>query len=205
VAHSALYLFLRARPVPAKLRVTTTAGEVREVPVPNGTRWGALERTVEALDPANVEALGPDGAVLRATTVEALDEPETEERADELELPEGGDVASQVSRLSIVWSKLMAEAYRHANETAFTKLVELFNAVVKRGETQDRLIASLERLVNRQYEQQFAQLEEDGGAPRGVGGIAPDLLGEMLQRMFATYTSQQKHTNGATPPKGGEA
>lgn len=145
-------------------------------------KWAAVATSVEALDPDTIEALNDKGKLVRAVKVDQLDE----STDDETSTPEAKQEAKRAERetaLITTFANLLAEAYKHSTTVAFGKMVELFEAVAKRGESLEKSLAATERLLRRAYDEGAGNKEGDEGEP------------SLLQTMFQAWAAGQK--NGA--------
>ena len=130
--------FLLQLPKPALVRVT---GDGEPQTLKPGRSYAKLADTIVALSPDLVECLDKDGAVLRATK---LDAPEAR-RSDAADVPEGLKADPQALMLTHL-ANLIHRAYEHSSEIAFSKLVEL---VDKMNDRADGIEARLERTESR--------------------------------------------------------
>jgi hypothetical protein len=135
---NALRSFLVASPRPAKILVTSGDGEQQEVLPPKGVggvTWAGVARTIETLDPASVECFDAEDKLIRAQRFDA-------QVKDGPELPAVLARDAESARVAL-FAQHIAAAYRFSVETAFTKMVEMFERSDAR---QERLEARLERV-----------------------------------------------------------
>jgi hypothetical protein len=135
---NALRSFLVASPRPAKILVTSGDGEQQEVLPPKGVggvTWAGVARTIETLDPASVECFDAEDKLIRAQRFDA-------QVKDGPELPAVLARDAESARVALFASHIAA-AYKFSVETAFTKMVEMFERSDAR---QERLEARLERV-----------------------------------------------------------
>jgi hypothetical protein len=184
-------------PKPHSLRITS-GDDVHALEI--GTKkWTAVATSVEALDPDKVEALDSDGKLLRAIKAEQLDESTTVDEDTTSPTAVAKSDARQLERemaMLVKFGELLADAYKHSTSVAFGKMVELFDATSRRGESLEKSLASTEKLLRRAYEE---------GASGG-GDKEPSLLESMLtafangQAQHAlegtVATATKKPTNG---------
>lgn len=177
--------WLLMQPRPHAVRVSS-GDEVHEIEV--GTmKWAAIATSIDALDPDKIEALDANGKLIRAVKSDQLDESSDEDPVT----PEAKQEQKRADRevqLITTFATLIAEAYKHSTTTAFGKMVELFDAVAKRGESLERSLASTEKLLRRAY---------DEAATIGEGDAEPSLL----QSMVNAYLAGQAQNAGAAEVK----
>jgi hypothetical protein len=172
--------WLLQQPKPHSLRVTS--GEDIQVLEFGTQKFVQVAASIEALDPEKIEALDANGKLLRAIKAEQFETPVEEEEDD----GSSGAAASksqgkQLEREMVMLSKfgeLLAAAYQHSTNVAFTKMVELFEAVAKRGESLEKSLAATERLLRRAYEEGAGNKEE--GEP------------SLLETMMSTFAAGQR-------------
>lgn len=176
--------WLLKQPRPVSLRLTV-GDEVSSMPI-GAESWASIAASVEAMDPDLVECLDAQGHLLRATRGsddQALD-PEVTTRQPVL------PAMIDVNTLQLV-AKLLAEAYKHSTETAFARLADLFAASNKRSENLEKSLATAERMLRKQFEDQLAN------APAEEGG---GLVAQMLSQFASGQASAAAGTT--TPPNG---
>lgn len=120
--------WLLTQPRPASVKVT--CGQESRVVACAGP-WARVADTLAALEADTLEALDAQGNLLRATRADA--EPEGVLTSDSLALD------AETRRFEI-FTAHVAAAYQFANETAFARLADLFDAMVRRSESQERVI-----------------------------------------------------------------
>jgi hypothetical protein len=89
-----------------------------------------------------------------------------------------------------LFAKLLAEAYKHANEVAFGKMVELFVVSNKRAENLEKSLASTDRILRKQFEEALEREPSEGSVL------------EQMVAQFAAGAGQKTQTNGAPKPNG---
>lgn len=168
-------------PKPHSVRVTS--GDDTHALEIGTQKWAQVAISVDALDPDKIEALDPNGKLLRCIKPDQLSEPSDEEEEGTTSAVAKTN-AKQLEREMAMLSKfgeLLADAYKHSTTVAFTKMVELFDATSRRGESLEKSLASTEKLLRRAYEE---------GAAAGDKG-EPSLLESMLT---AFANGQAQHT-----------
>jgi hypothetical protein len=163
-------------------------------------RWVEIAHSVCSLQPVKVEAFDAKKNLLRAVR------PDEIENDDRPPLNTSLEQDPENARL-ITFAKLIAEAYKDSREftaVAFDKLGELFQAVVRKSDSQEKTISALDRLV------QKLMLEKVASGVEGAGGDDGPLTFEsLLQGMIQgkLQAEAEKHAaavvNGA--PNGAPA
>ncbi len=171
--------WLLQQPRAASLRVTC-GKEKSDVSVA-GQSWAKLAATVEAMQADQIQALDAGGNVLRAVRPADVDEPDDDAKpAAAVVSPPAQAYDPETVRFELV-AKLVAEAYRHSTEIAFTKMVDIVNAMGRRSESLERSLASAERVLRRQAEDLFDEAQTKA-AEAGEGG---DLAKQMVNGFLA--------------------
>jgi len=179
--------WLMQAPKPHALRITCE-GEISLIEVGN-TAWVALGKTIAAKSPELIEALDEKGVLIRAVRpAEEEDDASSSTRATAAATTRDPETI----RFEL-FAKLLAEAYKHANEVAFGKMVELFVVSNKRAENLEKSLASTDRILRKQFEDALEREPTEGS---------------MLEQMLGTFAAGQaqaaaKKTNGA--PTNGKA
>jgi hypothetical protein len=193
----ALRVWLMSR-APALVLVTADgATEKHRIEVANGTKWIQLARTICTLHPVLVETFDAKGNLLGALRPTELDD-EEEEESDGAELV----VSDPESQRLVIFARLLAEAYANSKaftEMAFDKLGELFTAVSRRSESQEKTITALDRMVQKLVLEKVASgTGGDGEEPLTLNS----LLQGFLQGKMQAEAEAAHGANGA--PKGGD-
>lgn len=151
-------LWLIEKPRPYSLRLTDSNGETSLVNVGSQT-FIRLAGTVCAMNPTLIEALDERGSVIRATRGE-----EGDELSADATLPRTAPNAAPAALVDVTTmqlvAKLLADAHKHATETAFERLANLFEMVTKRTESLERALQTSERMRLQQAESVLAAREE---------------------------------------------
>jgi hypothetical protein len=178
--------WLMGAPKPEQLRITCN-GEVSTMAIGN-TPWIALGKTLSAKDPELVEALDEKGVLLRAL------KPGEEEDAPEAASAKAAPSTDPETRRFELFARLLADAYKHSNEVAFGKMVELFVVSNKRAENLEKSLASTERILRKQFEDALEQAPQEGS-----------LIEQMAASFMAGKGNMPPPTNGAAKPPNGKA
>lgn len=160
--------WLLTQPRPASVKVTI--GQDSRVVACSGP-WARVADTIAALEADTLEALDAQGNLLRAARADAEAEDNTT-----------ASLATDAeTRRFEIFTSHVAAAYQFANETAFARLADLFDAMVRRSESQERVI------------DQFREQAAAAGVSEG------DLLAMMMQQFM---TGGAKAAAGGAKPNG---
>lgn len=189
--------FLLQLPKPHNVRVT---GDGEPQTLKPGRSYAKLADTIAALGPDLIELLDKDGAVIRATRLEAEDA----KRSDAAAVPEALK-ADPTALMLTHFANLVHRAYEHSTEIAFTKMVEL---VDKMNDRSDGIEQRLERAESRnrallqdQVDAEFDRAEQvAAGAATGDEGD----LGQQLVGSFLSGAMNGKIPAGAKSPANGK-
>jgi hypothetical protein len=175
--------WLMMQPKPHALRITCE-GDVSLLEVGN-TAWVALGKTIAAKSPDLIEALDEKGVLIRAVR------PAEEEDDTRSSSSSSASVTRDPETIRFeLFAKLLAEAYKHANEVAFGKMVELFVVSNKRAENLEKSLASTDRILRKQFEEALEREPSEGSVL------------EQMVAQFAAGAGQKTQTNGAPKPNG---
>jgi hypothetical protein len=164
--------FLMRHPRPIAIRVERQdGGEPRTVQVDPRVPWVQLAGYIAELGPTFVECLDAEGKVLRGADFDDLDHggPGETERP-----PASTPVAAQLkvpadpqSAQLVLFAQLLADAYRHTTDVAFDRMIDLFEAVNRRGENTEKSLDQANKLLARiaQDRAELAAMSADGSAP----------------------------------------
>jgi hypothetical protein len=182
------------KPRPTVLRVTV--GKKVDVVHCAGQTWATLGRTVEAMQPDLIEALNDEGHLLRA--LRPADFGDDEEAKPETDLtPPASAYDPETVRFTLV-ANLLADAYKHANETAFDKLVAIADVGARRAEALEKTMATYDRMRRGELEDRIAQYEEQltaaGGDQVTLAQLAQSFLGgQQVQKPTPPTTNGKGH------------
>lgn len=189
-------------PRPASVRVTSVSGEVSDVHI-EGTRprWANYAETICQLNPVKLTALGEDESVIRI------------EEIDGASVTKGTGDGAQVARIThpdpvaaqqMLTAQLIADAYKHATDVAFSKLVELTDRILTRMDQMEERIQRTESAYHAELrarmKMEFEGREEDTG-----------LFGEIAKEWAGAYRNgkeenAQEGSNGQSEsPSNGKA
>jgi len=191
--------WLMKHPRPASLRLSSN-GESRILAVPAKVVWQELATSVAALAPELIEALDSNGTILRLVQPSAA----TEDDYD----PEPPRTAAVVTKDPTVanlhaMAEIIAGAYRHSTEVAFTRMVDLFEAVNRRSESLERSLDMTHNMLRKAYEAQAEAIVEAAANEATPAGGDP--MAAMMQAFVGGAMGakpqprpQPTATNGAT-------
>jgi hypothetical protein len=169
--------WLLQQPRPAILRLTSGDGEPQELRL--GRSFAKTAETIEALDPTLIEALDSEGRLLRATNLREAEVQSGGRAVVPSELA-GDPAAAMLTH----FANLLATAYQHSTDVAFTKMVEL---VERMGDRADSIEARLERAeadyrktVRDQIREALERAEEKANDPDGDGSLLTQMAGAFL-------------------------
>lgn len=157
--------WLLQAPKPDAIRTTTADGEVQELAITKTGSWMGLAETLEALRPELVEALDAKGTLLRALRPLEHEPRQEASRSSAAAVRAPAPVAAdpETVRFQIV-AQIVAEAYRHATDVAFERLVSLFEAVNRRSESLEHSLEATHKMLKRAWEEQVEAQAEAASA-----------------------------------------
>ncbi len=185
------------QPRPHLVRVTSIDGSMHEVAC-GQTPWTRVVETLAALQPELLQAMTADGKLLRAIRPADHSEDWTAESGDPK--PSGARVEHipivaadpETQRFALV-AQLLANAYKHANEIAFNRLVQLVDSQNQRSNDVEKARETLYKAHVKQLED---QIRAAGQEPQGEG----ELLGAMLSQFMGGMQMQQPPPPPPPPP-----
>ncbi len=191
--------WLLCTPRPHSVRIVDVEKKEHNFVVTEGITWRAAAESILALQPEQLEALGPKGEFLRAIRPREVED--DEEEAIEV-------VTDSETQRFVVVAKLLGDAYRHSTSTAFDKMTSMFDAVNRRAETLEKSLETMERMMRKQWEAQIladAQ-EASGGAggPITMEGLIAAFMQGQAQKAADAATKTVANGASTTAPKEGE-
>lgn len=193
--------WLMQAPKPAIVRVTTDDDQQHDLacgPQAN-VGWKKLAATIVAYEWHRLEALDPDMKLIRATNnVDTDDEDEDEDRTSRTVRPPMAPPPPNADPETLrfhLFANLIAEAYRHATETAFDRLTDLIQSMNDRAIAGDQQRETFFRAQIRGLE---AQIRALGKEPVDTGN--GDLIGSIVSAIAGGMGAAQ-HANGASNGK----
>jgi len=205
--------WLLQAPKPDALRVTCADEQIHDLQVAKNVSWRQLAETVAALRPELIEALGEKGVILRAVRpAEQPDEAASSKARAAAPLPTGPQ-DPETARFYVV-ANIVAEAYRHATDVAFERLVSLFEAVNRRSESLEHSLESTHKMLKRALEDQN-EAEREAALARAeaendplnavVGAFAQSVAaGQAAKTAVGKVAAAVKKPNGATGAPNGK-
>lgn len=191
--------FLLQLPKPHSVRVS---GDGEPQTLKPGKSYAKLADTIAALGVDLIELLDKDGAVIRATRLEAEDS----RRSDAAVVPEALKANPEALMLTL-FANLVHRAYEHSTEIAFTKMVEL---VDKMNDRSDGIEQRLERAESRnraflqdQVDAEFERAEQV--AAQAATGEEGDLGQQLVGSFLSGAMNGKSVPAGAKPVANGKA
>lgn len=205
--------WLLIQPRPSMLRITSN-GNVSALEIAPGQSWIAVATSVEALEPDLVEAFAGD-KLLRAVRPNDQEAPPDDDAGSSSSPsygppPAPSSVLTHDASVALLdrFAHHIAEAYRHATDVSFDRLVSMFDAVNQRSEAAERARDAIQRAQIKALEN---QIEATGAEPVStdpltelVGAFMGGLGGLGSTAPAATTTTPAApngHSNGAPKAK----
>ncbi len=196
---NALRSFLVSSPRPAKILITSGDGVQQEVLPPKGVggvTWAGVARSIETLDPAIVELFDADEKLIRAQRFDAATS-----STPEGVLPDILKRDAESARLAL-FAQLLAGAYKFSVETAFQKMVDIFERLDQRQERVERRLEHAEGQYRKLMQDRVDEaMEEAEEVAKAADENKADPLGAIVQS-FVGGASQGRAQ--ATPPVNGK-
>jgi hypothetical protein len=176
-----------ARYKPTTLRVATPGGE-REISCAG--KWSESAKTALAMQATKLEALDSKGKVIAYAELEAIEDEEMATRA-----PAVVPTTALQSDLLVV-SQLLANAYRHSTDVAFTQMCEIMRIAFQRL---DKVETVLQRTTLARLNQRVSSGRKDEDE-ESDGINLETILGTIIQgKIAASVGHQAPVANGAAP------
>jgi len=187
--------FLVAAPRPTKILITSGDGEKQEVSPPKGlggVTWAMVARSIETLDPAVIELFDHENTLLRAQRFDAA-------LKDNGALPDILARDAESARIAM-FAKHIADAYRFSVETAFQKMVDIFERLDARQERVERRLEHAENSYRRMMQEQVDEaLDEAEQAQKAAEEQKADPAAALMQTFMGGVA---QGASGAPPPNG---
>lgn len=204
----AIRSWLLPNPRPTTLRLTTSKG-TEETILCSGQPWAHIAQTVVAMDTVSIHALDAEGRTIRAAKVSDIlaelndDEPASSSTTGEATANNGPLVVPSSFERGMLalfdrCADRIAEAYRHATDVAFDRLVDVVNLQSQANVSMQRemMQARVEsrKLEREMFDQAWEQAEANGD-------------GDMFKQFFSAYLQGQtsKFANQVMTPSAGKA
>lgn len=191
--------FLLGAPKPERLRLTCADEEAHDIEVPRNVSWKKFAESIAALRPELIEAYDGEGKILRAVRPNEVEAAEPAAAAPSSSTATSSSSSRTASAnpdpiLAVLdrFGVLLADAYRHANEVAFNRMVDLFEAVNRRSEALEKSLDSTHKLLRRAWQD---ELEAQTAAAEANAQAAGDPLGQVVSAFV------QGQVAGAAAPK----
>lgn len=192
-----LRAWMLLQPRPAYLQITAGDQSTHKLEITNGMHWISAAESCLALKPELIECHAIDGKLLRALRPAEIDKEAEEEDGESIE------VTDPESQRVVIFSRLIAEAYKHSTEIAFAKMVEVFEISVRRQESLENSLEMAQKLLTKVAAEQISQ-QVDGAAAGGGGTVLEQIVAAFLQGQGAGAAQKSNAVNGAKPTPEGE-
>lgn len=173
--------FLMRHPRPIAVRVERQdGGEPRTVQVDPRVPWVQLASYIAELGPTFVECLDAEGKVLRGCDFDDVTTAQTDTDRPPASTPVAAALkipSDPQSAQLVLFAQLLADAYRHTTDVAFDRMIDLFEAVNRRGENTEKSLDQAHKLLTRLAADRAEQYagSADGSAPGEL------TMGDMMQ------------------------
>jgi len=196
--------WLLQAPKPDAVRTTTADGEVQELAITKTGSWMGLAETLQALRPDLIEALDAKGVILRALRPLEHEPAQEASRSSAAARAAAPLLAAdpETVRFQIV-ANIVAEAYRHATDVAFERLVSLFEAVNRRSESLEHSLESTHKMLKRAWEDQV-EAQADAASARVEAEADPlnAMVGAFVQGQAAAKAAEAAATQASAAVNG---
>jgi hypothetical protein len=189
--------FLVRQPKPRLIRLTT-GDKVDEIKPTHGRSMAKLADTIGAVMPELIELYDGQGNLLRAMRPEL----ESDSTSDPVPTPAPLREDTETARLQL-FATLLAKAYEHTTNVAFTKMVELMQSFERRTEALEERLERTEgayrRVMHEQLRDAFDQADAIAADGMNNTGEGEELVSTFLQgvaRGIAEEKAKPKATNG---------
>ena len=199
--------FLLGSPKPERLRLTCADDEVHDLEVPRNLSWKKFAESVAALRPELIEAFDGAGKILRAVRPNEVTEEAPAAGSSSSSSSSSASSSSSSTRDPMLatldrFGTLLADAYRHSTETAFNRMVDLFEAVNRRSESLEKSLEATHKLLRRAWaDEQEAQI----AAAEAVAATNADPLGQIVGAFVQGQVAGAAKPNGAHSAPNGKA
>lgn len=187
--------FLLQSPKPAAVRVSREDGGEPQVLRPRN--YAKTADTIAALLPDLVEVLDKDGNVVRAMRPEGVESNPSDDGGIPKAL-EGDPLAAAF----MMYGRLLAKAYEHSTEVAFSKMVELADRMNERSDSIEKRLerseASYRQVQQDRIDDAFDRVDEE--AQRATAE-AQDPLGTSITQAFIGGMMQESQKPAAEQPQ----
>jgi len=180
-----LRAWLLLQPRPTKVVVVDANADRHELEIKTGATWKSVAESLIAMAPDKLEAY--DGAKLVRAKIAAELAGDADEEEDELV------VADPESQRLIVFARLIAEAYQHANHEAFETLARIADSQAARAQALEGALRSTEQVMMKNFEDAVVARAR----AEGIDGQDGDMLGTLVRGMVKTAVDKDaKPSNG---------
>ena len=174
--------FLLQSPKPAAVRVSREDGGEPQTLTPRN--YAKCAESIAALLPDLVECLDSKGGLIRAMRADGVEA----NPSDDVELPKAL-ATDPLAAAFMMYGRMLAKAYEHSTEVAFTKMVELADRMNERSDSIERRLERTEGAYRQVQQDRIDDAFErvDEAAEKATEGdplqstIMQSFLGGMMQ------------------------
>jgi hypothetical protein len=171
--------WLMIHPRPTRVVVIDMNGVSSTIEHRKTMTYKALAESIAALEPETLQAWEREN-LIRVKKVTDAEEPEEEQEAEVTQ------VQDPESQRLIVFARLLAEGYRHANETAFKTLSDICQSMTERTQALEGALRSTEQIMMRQFQEAVVARAQAEAAGEGDN---TDVLGAMVTGLVHKATA----------------
>ena len=200
--------FLLQSPKPAKVRVSREDGGEPQTLTPRS--YAKCAETIAALMPDLIECLDSKDTLLRALRPDGVEA----NPSDDVGLPKSLE-AEPLAAAFMMYGRMLAKAYEHSTEVAFSKMVELADRMNERSDSIERRLERSESQYRKVQEERIDDAYErvDEAAEKAAEGnplqttIAQAFMGGLMQQQAPPAKPEPRpparaRTNGHSNGKG---
>jgi hypothetical protein len=195
--------YLLKAPKPSLVRLTVR-GVVQEIKIGRGAVMSRIADTIEAVAPDVLECFDEGGTLLRAMRPDA----DTELGSAQPKPPTAINADPETLRLNH-FASLLAKAYEHSTQVAFSKLVELAERMEARMESVETRLERTETAYRRTLHQQLLDARDEALDAAERAGEDSEGGEDMAKQMFGAFLqgkmqgAARKKAAATSPPPNG--
>ncbi len=186
--------WLLQQPKPAKIRLTDSESEVKELECRKKPMIRIAD-SIAAINPDLIEALSESGELLRALRPNVENDPSTAPP-----IPAALSNDPQTALLSH-FANLIHRAYEHSTEVAFVKMIELVERLDQRSDAIERRLERTESAYRREQSERIDDLWERAEEVAAGGGSKEQILNTLIGSVFQGAQHRQAQAAAATEAK----
>ena len=187
-----LRAWLMIQPRPSKVVFVDANGDRHELEVSKTMTWKSVAESGMALDPEKMEAYTADKLSRAAKKADFVDENEAPGEEDVL-------VNDPESQRMVIFARLIADAYRHSNETAFRTLSDICTSMQQRSQSLENALRSTEEIMMKTFEDAVVARAKAEASNGDETSIVETLIRSMAQGAVKAGKNANG-TNGAGEP-----